>query len=149
MLLLDQIEMDTLTLALEFNSDFGTSWWLDPETGEILLYPEDGAAEADESAADLDERGTIKIEAVSSREGYQYMETFISGLDDGRAKDRLWQAINGSRPFRHFKDTLMDFPALSEQWYAFHDEAVRRYAIEWLVDVGAVDKSEAEKALKE
>ncbi|WP_427131535.1 UPF0158 family protein [Pseudarthrobacter sp. S9] len=122
--------------TLDFQSDFGRSWWLEPETGEVLFCTEDGVEETGESADDLEERGAVMVDALSSRDAYRDMETFISGVEEGPAKDRLWRAISGNRPVRRFKDALFDFPGMRERWFAFHDRVLRRYAVEWLVDVG-------------
>ena len=35
-------------------------------------------------------------------------------------------------PFRCFKDTLLEFPDLQEQWFKYHDGRMLEYAQEWL-----------------
>ncbi len=149
MLRLDQIDFDTLETALEFEADGYLSWWLDPATGEIILLTEDNADSEDETADDLDARGAIKVEPIGSRQGYSDMESFVENVSNERTQSRLYRALNGNRPFAHFKDALLDFPDVRELWFTFHDRAMRRHAIEWLVDVGAVDEAEVRKAPEE
>jgi hypothetical protein len=149
MLNLKAIDLDTLELAVDSQSDEALSWWLDPETCEILVCTSDGVEETRESAADLEERGLLRVDPMRSDERYQEMDTFIFDLREGRAKDRLADAISGNRPFRHFSDALYQFPAIQERWNAFHEQSIRRYAIEWLMQWGVVDRTEAEKALAE
>ncbi|XAS68396.1 UPF0158 family protein [Micrococcaceae bacterium Sec5.7] len=146
---LDAIDLESLGVALEYRTDGDTFWWLDPQTGEIGFWVSGTADESDESDEDLEERGAIRVEPVSSHESYSDMEDFIAGVDDAQARDLLSRAIERQRPFRHFKDTLLEFPELREGWFAFHDRTMRRRAIEWLVDVGVVDGNEAEKALEQ
>lgn len=145
MLPLDAIDLEDLATALEYQADFyDTFWWIDPKTGEIGFWLRDAA---DESADELEERGVITIDPVSSHAGYQDMEEFISTVEDERSSDLLQRAINQKRPFRRFKDTLIDLPELREQWFAFHDRTMRHRAIEWLMGAGVVDRAEAENAL--
>ncbi|WP_051298789.1 UPF0158 family protein [Arthrobacter castelli] len=145
MISLDAIDLEFLMMALEHQTDFYDSfWWFDPDTGEIGFWLR-GAAE--ESVEELEERGVITIDPISSRDGYREMEDFISTVSDDRSRDLLQQAIDRKRPFRRFKDTLIDLPELGDQWFTFHDRTVRTHAIEWLVDAGVVDRAEAEQAL--
>lgn len=66
---------------------------------------------------------------ISSHVGYQDMEEFISTVEDERSSDLLLGAINRNRPFRRFKETLIDLPELRDQWFVFHDRTMRRRAI--------------------
>ncbi len=76
------------------------------------------------------------------------MELFIADVQDERAKDLLWRAIDGKGAFRRFRNTLAEFPELQTLWFSFHDRAMRRRAIEWLAESGVVEQDEAEKALR-
>ncbi|NKX53130.1 UPF0158 family protein [Arthrobacter mobilis] len=146
MLRLDDIDLDDLGSALEFRDGLEEmSWWFDPASGETIWSG--GAVEDAGSEEDLLGRGAIQVEPISSQEGYRLMESFIGSVDNGRARELLWRAIDGKGAFRRFKDTLYEFPGLMERWLAFHDDCVRRYAIEWLVDAGVVDPDEADDAL--
>ncbi|MCG2620878.1 UPF0158 family protein [Arthrobacter sp. I2-34] len=146
MLSLNEIDMDMLTTAME-NHGYDFRWWLDPQTGQLDMAGD--SVDDALSEEELEERGAIFVEPVESHEGCADMEDFIDGLEDQRAREALLAAINRSRPFRHFKDTLYDFPELQDQWYAFHEARMRRRAIEWLVYVGVVDEQEAQRALEE
>lgn len=144
MLSLDAIDLDMLGTALELHNDPDTFCWLDRRTGEIAFWME-GAS--DESVEDLDERGVIRTGPVSSDEGYRDMEEFIDGVDDERARERLWSSIATGCPFRRFKDTLEDFPDLRDRWFAFHNRKIQRRAVEWLMDAEIIAREEAERTL--
>jgi len=64
---------------------------------------------------------------------YHLMERFISSLDDREIAASLAQAIKGRGAFRRFKDKVYYF-GLSDEWFAFRDEAYRDIAIRWCKD---------------
>jgi len=41
-----------------------------------------------------------------------------------------------SHPFRRFKDTLLAYATLREQWFAFHEQALVELVRQWLDDAG-------------
>lgn len=141
MLPLNAIDLEDLSMALEFQTDYVCFWWLDPGTGEIGFWSEVVEDDTDESAEDLEDRGVIRIDPLPSYEGFNDMESFVSSLADPGAAQRLGAALNNRHPFRHFKDALGQFPDVREQWFTFHDQIMRRRAIEWLLDAGVVDQA--------
>ena len=144
MLRLDAINMEDLTTALEYRfTDYEAFWWIDPETGVIDMWSRGTEAEDGLDKEGVDERGGIRIDPIESYEGYADMEDFIGGVEDPAARERLGRAINGSRPFRRFKDALWNFPDLEKEWYAFHDAVMTRRAIKWLTSWKLVDEADA------
>ena len=143
MLDLTEIDLDDLAQALEDHS-YEHSWWLHPETGEIVLWG-DRFQEQDEQ--DPETRGLRPIDPIPSHEGYEEMQEFIERVRDPHARDLLERAIAGRGAFRRFKDTLLDFPEVRDAWFRFHDARLERKAIRWLVDEGLVDQAAAERAL--
>jgi len=63
--------------------------------------------EADEVEEGFGDR-YISIPQVDSNEAYGDMEEFISTVTNKRLQARLWQAIDGRRPFRRFKEVLAE-----------------------------------------
>lgn len=144
----ENINLGELAEALEFNfMNFEKFLWLDPTTGKIELWGEGASDEAEAEGWDLDDRGGIRIDPVDSREGFRDMEEFTGTVQNPQVQDPLIRALNHSKPFRNFKDELNRHPQLSEQWYAFHDAAMKVRAIEWLRDYDQVEDAEAEAAL--
>jgi predicted nucleotidyltransferase len=140
---LKAVDLGDLAQALEDHS-YEHSWWLDPETGEVVLWSD---YFEEQGEPDPETRGLIPIEPVSSGEGYGDMEDFIARVRDSRARDLLDRAIVGRGAFRRFKDTLLDFPELREAWFTFHDARMQRRALEWLADEDLVDRSAAEREM--
>src|SRR5262249_38215916 len=44
-------------------------------------------------------------------------------------------SLGGPKPFRRFKDAVCENRAVLEKWYTFHNEALARYATEWLAEL--------------
>lgn len=143
MLDLANVDLDALAEALEDHSDF-LRWFIDPVTAEVLAWSEDM-----EDVADPEESGAYYIEPIPSFKAYSDMQEFVELVSDRRASDLLRRAIEGRGAFRRFKDTLFEFPDLRQQWFRFHDVRMRRRAIDWLVDVGLIDESQARTVLSD
>jgi predicted nucleotidyltransferase len=140
-----RVDLDDLAEALEDHS-YEHSWWLDPETGEVVLWS-DYLKEQGETHPEA--RGLRAIDPIPSHEGYEDMQDFIQRVRNPQARNLLERAIAGRGAFRRFKDTLLDFPELREAWFRFHDARVERRAIWWLVDEGLVDRAGGERAIAE
>lgn len=67
-----------------------------------------------------------------SRVAYRTMEDFIETVTDRRLANRLELAIQGRGAFRRFKDTLLDYPAERQRWFAFEEVRQREQVLEWL-----------------
>lgn len=145
MLDLKSVNLGDLSEALEDHS-YESSWWLDPDTGEVILWND---SFEEQGEPEPEQRGLRPIEPTPSGEGYGDMVDFIALVRDSRARDLLERAIEGRGAFRRFKDTLFEFPELRQAWFRFHDVRLERRAIEWLVDEGLVADEAAGRALAE
>ena len=74
----------------------------------------------------------MRIDPVSSREQYRWMERFIPMVDDAELRERLTAAIDGKGAFRRFKDVLMSYGPERERWFAFRSERLRVFMEAWL-----------------
>ena len=142
---LNDIDLAELAEALEDQS-WEHSWWLDPTTGEVVLWSDDFEEEGE---PDPEERNLRPVDPIPSHEGYRDMRDFIEHIRDPRARDLLERAIDGRGAFRRFKDTLYEFPELQKAWFRFHDIRMERRAILWLADEKLIDRAAAERALAE
>jgi len=140
---LEQVDLGELAAALEDQSA-EHSWWIDPGSGEIVLWSE---YSEDEDEPHPDDRGLRLIEPIPSHEAYGVMEEFVEKVSDPRARDLLERAITGRGAFRRFKDTLFEFPALREDWFRLHDAQLERRALLWLVGEGLVEEALVEERL--
>lgn len=142
MLDITQVDLSSLCEALEDHS-YDHHWWFNPLTGAVDVWLED----SDEDQEELDQRGMILIEPISSDSSYRDLAEFTSQVRDPRARDLLERAISGRGAFRRFKDTLFDFPNLREAWFKFHDNRVEQRALGWLADNGFVGDEVVQREL--
>src|SRR5262249_58063696 len=77
----------------------------------------------------------VPIESLPSHEGFRIMEDFVQTLRPSRIREKLEWSLDGPKPFRRFKDAVRENRAVLEKWYRFHDEALARYAAEWLAEL--------------
>lgn len=132
-----KIKRDELIDALTFRFDMTDSaFYLDTETGHILLRSEDAEDVAgdieDQVPEDIDDDPRyLRIEPIESDESFRIMEDFVETVQDAQAAARLNRALGGRKPFRRFKDVLLDFPHLREAWFEFERVAQARLAEAW------------------
>ena len=144
---LSAVDLDELATALGDQGYFEHRWLIDPDSGEISLWTEDGGIDG-EHPVDLDDVDLICIDPLPSYVWYQDMADFADRISDDRAGRRLARAIRGRGAFRRFKDELHEeCPDLLQAWYAFRDARAQRRAVEWLVDNRLVDKAQAQQYL--
>ncbi|HEX4340544.1 MAG TPA: UPF0158 family protein [Polyangiaceae bacterium] len=124
------VDWEALEDAFENNAPEVHSY-LHLGTGEVLRVV-DGIADPEMHARIAADTNYLRIDPVSSREQYRWMERFIQMLEDGELRDKLTQAIDGKGAFRRFKDVLMAHAAERERWFAFRSERLRVFMEAWL-----------------
>jgi hypothetical protein len=125
------IALDDLITALTWR-DFtrGSRWVLDRETAELLFVSEE--VTPDPLPQDWqDDPRWILVEPIESREGWQVMADFVGTVADPPLAARLERLLHGPKPFRRFKDELLDWPAERERWFAFERAALTEIARRW------------------
>jgi hypothetical protein len=100
-------------------------------TGEVMRVV-DGVADPVTHSRIVSDPNYRRVEPVSSREQYRWMERFIATVEEGPLRQRLLQSIDGKGAFRRFKDVLMSFPVDRERWFAFRSERLRMCMEGWL-----------------
>lgn len=106
--------------------DFGWVCFLHKKTKKVITMPEpysdyssDFESEFPEIAEEIEENflDYIKIEKMSSRESFQFMEDFVEErVEDIRIKNRLINALSQRKPFRRFKNVLFDYDGALKIW---------------------------------
>ena len=129
------LQADELIIAFE-NNDPVIRYFLDRETGETLFVSDLMDSEEIQERIDEDFERYAAIEPVPSHDSFQIMEDFVESLPEGAARRDLVSALNQRKPFRRFKDTLLAYPDLREQWFRFHEQAFIEIIKEWLKDHG-------------
>lgn len=144
------IDADEFIMALEDNSGMA-EWYLDRKTGEVLHASDALLGEDDEDLAariEADPERYVLIDPIPSSTGFDAMADFVETVTDAATRRALEQAFTGRKPFRTFKDALLDYPQEHESWFRFKNTAYRRHAEAWLEDNGIEAKltSAAEKS---
>src|SRR5688500_14561570 len=124
------VDCEALEDAFENNAPEVHSY-LHLTTGEGLRAG-DGVADPHMHARISADPNYLRIDPVSSREQYRWMERFIPMVDDNELRGKLAQAIDGKGAFRRFKDVLMTYAADRERWFAFRSERLRTFMEAWL-----------------
>ena len=127
-----EIDPDDRIQAMTWTSEMlENSFYLDSETGAILLDSPD----VDELPEYFGEDPRyIYIEPTESHLAFEAMQDFVDTLPEGRLADALQHALDGRKPFRHFKDALLDYPEARESWFRFENDFEMRQASEWCAE---------------
>jgi hypothetical protein len=124
------VDWEALEDAFENNAPEVHSY-LHLTTGEVLRVV-DGVADPQMHVRIASDGNYLRIDPVSSREQYRWMERFIPMVDDTELRNKLNQAIDGKGAFRRFKDVLMTYSADRERWFQFRSERLRTFMEAWL-----------------
>jgi len=125
-----ELELDWEALAVAFENQLPNSHsYLEFGTGKVHTqnYAPGVSPQPPGSAEDF-----LYIQPRPSREGYRTMQRFIETVTEPRLKDALSAALVGKGAFRRFKDQLLDYPEIRQQWFAFKDAEVYAYIRTWL-----------------
>ena len=128
------LDWEALEDAFENNAPEVHSY-LQLVSGEVLRVV-DGIADPEMHSRIASDTSYLRIEPVSSREQYRWMERFIPMVDEGELRDLLSAAIDGKGAFRRFKDVLMTYGTERERWFAFRSERLRVFMEAWLTAHG-------------
>jgi len=124
------IAWEALEDAFENNAPEVHSY-LQLATGEVIRVV-DGVADPGMHARIASDAGYLRVDPVSSREQYRWMERFIATVEESELSRKLVQSIDGKGAFRRFKDVLMAFPVERERWFTFRSERLKTNMESWL-----------------
>jgi ureidoacrylate peracid hydrolase len=125
-----EIELDWEALAVAFENQLPESRsYLDLTGGTVTTIS--GSAPIPEPADNF-----LYIQPRPSREGYRTMQSFAENIEDPFLRERLIAALVGKGAFRRFKDQLLDFPRVRQEWFAYKDAEVYSYVRTWLENQG-------------
>ncbi len=124
------VDWEALEDAFENNAPEVHSY-LHMTTGEVMRVV-DGVADPQMHVRIASDTNYLRIEPVSSREQYRWMERFIPTVEAVDLRASLTQAIDGKGAFRRFKDVLMSFAEERERWFVFRSERLRTFMEAWL-----------------
>jgi hypothetical protein len=127
--------VDLIDLETALSVNMGGEYLFLPESGKIVFHPKidpfgiGGPDDEDEEDAIPEDVEILRLDTISSHERFQWMEAFIETVHSIAAQSALRGALRQKKPFRHFKDALMEYPAVRQQWFQFEAARVKREAI--------------------
>lgn len=145
------VSLDDVVEQLHMQMDETTSY-LHEETGEIIMAQDRQVRKANSFAeGEIDEEdfpewqqdflpkvyeavhepGWLVLPSQWDVHDYEIMEEFCYSVEDDDHREQLLRAIRGKGAFRYFRDTA-DRLGLTEDWYAFRDQAYEDIAVNWL-----------------
>ena len=149
-----KVDVEDIAMIMENQDRFGSQYYLDIETGETLVIPEElmSALEEGESCEGLPPwelelvpmakeifEGSERYEEIPTRpshEGYNLMVQFAQGVADERIERELSVALDGRGAFRRFKNVLRDYPEVEKEWFKLKAERDKEEVKEWLESIG-------------
>lgn len=130
----------------------GAIFW--PDSGRIDI----GLGELDEPNGEqekfVEDGETFPIEPLSSHTLFEWMEEFTHEVRSVSLRAALRQALERKKPFRNFKEALLQYPAERDNWFRFEAEKLKAEAIrliesfDWEV-LAVVDTRERKPAIVE
>jgi len=118
------------------NCRIGYEFYLNLETGELLHIAEEfmDTEEIEKIYERLDSEPEkyLIIPTDSSRKGYQDMVAFTESLEDENLREKLWIALDGRGAFRRFRNILLNYPDVREEWFKFKDKRLEERVRQWL-----------------
>jgi hypothetical protein len=134
--------IDLIELETAFEDDMA-EYFFDPESGRIVSHlkpdpfgygdiEEDKKTDEDEISETERIEEWLPIDRISSHERFEWMEEFTTTVYSITAQTALRQALAQRKPFRNFKDTLMGYPGVRQQWFRFEDAKRREYAVDFI-----------------
>ncbi len=122
---LDEMLIDSLLFFMEDQND---DFVVDSREAAVVSLSE---IDEDEINVDDDER-YIDLPEWNSADGFKLMEKFAVSFKNPVIKKALTRALDQKKGvFRAFKDVLSGHPEAEQFWYAFKEQEMRRYILQW------------------
>jgi len=111
--------------------DSGMKCFYHIPTGSLEYYPDEsgGFAGFDEEpwqdAIDKVENNYheyIPFKAMDRHASFRMMETFTADIPETKTRQRFEDAIAYKKPFQNFKQLLLDYPELRQQWFDYKNQ---------------------------
>jgi hypothetical protein len=120
--------------------DMGDVAYMHKETHEVLSHPDPNGRNYDPEydyliqevtdIIDLAPQMYVKILPPDSRDSYQFMEDFASGVTNERIRNRLLDALSGKKPFKFFRNVLEEYEETEAEWFEYHQKQLEMWALD-------------------
>ena len=103
------------TGEIEATPDFFEGDWIGQDTGPW----QETLDKLDENWGDY-----FEFEKMTSHESFEIMADFAETLDNHKLQDRLFKALNKSKPFRNFKWEIDNSGEYRQKWFDYKNQRV-------------------------
>lgn len=117
--------------------DMGMKCFYHLPTATLKSYPDELRMEGDldeeiwgETINEVEENygEYLAFEGMESRESFRVMQDFIEDeIHDESIQQRFFDVIQRRKPFQQFKNLLLDYPDLRQQWFDYKDKRMIEY----------------------
>ncbi|MFC1539910.1 UPF0158 family protein [Gemmatimonadota bacterium] len=126
-------------------------WYLDRDTGEVVIVPEEIFFELETDTFDPDEMTDwdrenqalaramdddpdryLWIPRTEASETYELMLHFADSREDENLRRLLEVALDGKGAFGRFRHVLAEYPEERDEWFRIKDRATEKMARDWL-----------------
>lgn len=119
-----------------------TEWYLDRATGKLeCLIEGDPDSEAVRTRLDSHSERYARVEPPGPDEEIVWMEEFAAGVGNAKAKRDLDRALGGAGAFKRFREVVLRYPDLRDQWFALREGRIREAILAWLASNGIEPQS--------
>lgn len=119
-------------IAQELES--GMTCFLHLRTNEIVSYPDEALDEEiweeEMNKVRKHPKDYLEFTPMDSRESFRVMENFVGQMTDTTIRHRFEEIILRHKPFQQFKNLLLDYPDLRQQWFVYKEEQYQQYVQE-------------------
>jgi hypothetical protein len=128
----EELNIDLIELEDALQGVAPGDYYLLPKSGRVIFLSSDEMEDEGEEAVIPDDEEALPIDTIESRVQFRWMEEFIDTVHSIAAQNALRDALRHKRPFRNFKDALMEFPVLRKKWFQFEAQKVKTEAVDLL-----------------
>lgn len=125
--------IDPILYYMEDSSGFASTHYIDLFKGDVVSPDVDD----DISYEDVEnEDRYFYIEPITSHEGYEIMQDFAASVESDEIRGHLFDVLERKKPFRNFKDTLVDYPDIEKSFYEYKDNRLKEMLRDQLAERG-------------
>ncbi len=128
----EELTIDLIELEDALQGGPPGDYYLLPKSGRVILISFEEIDDESEEAMLPDDEEALPIDTIESRVHFRWMEEFIGTVHSIAAQNSLRGTLRHKRPFRNFKDALMEFPVLRKKWFQFEALKVKTEAVSLL-----------------
>ena len=126
------IDFDEIADAFE-ESDVMHHYFIDTQSNELIYINEAIDDDYEKRLEEMDDDRYLMIPARLPQDNFMIMEMFVyEKIQDAIISEKFHQVLEEKKPFRNFKDLLLDYPTLRERWFTYHREHLKNETINWL-----------------